>query len=262
MWSGWQATVGDPITGASIPIVNKYDDHPYWLGIQGGYRPGNWTFFGHFVYVGGQREFKTGGVGDQDYKAYALEASAKYRIGPGMFIGGEFFYASGNDADSQDEINYMPVQKDSEARSIFGNDRTVIFWMNASQIGYYHNRQLDFSGMWYGRANFEYSPAAWVRFNLNYLYIGDTSSGQAGTITSKISGPGATKIVNSQRGSYQGQDRDSVGQEINLITTFNIYQNFVWNVGIAAFLPGDVYEFPNRAIDTAWAFNSKLQYAF
>jgi len=262
LWSGWQATVGDPITGGNIPIVNKFDDHPWWLGVQGGYRPGNWTFFGHFVYVGGKREFKTGNVGDQDYKAYAMEASAKYQIGPGMFVGGEFFYASGNDADSQDEINYMPVQASSEARSIFGNDRTVFFWMNASQMGYYHNRQLDFSGMWYARANFEYSPTPWVRFNLNYLYIGDTSSGQAGTITSKISGPGATKIVNSERGAYQGADRDTVGQEINLITTFNIYPGFQWNVGIAAFLPGDVYEFPNRAIDTAWAFNSKLVYAF
>ena len=71
-----------------------------------------------------------------------------------MFIGIEGFYASGNDADNQDEINYMPVQKDSEARSIFGNDRTVFFWMNAAQIGYYHNRQMDFSGMWYGKGQF------------------------------------------------------------------------------------------------------------
>ena len=70
----------------------------------------------------------------------------------------EVFYASGNDADSQDEIKYLPVQSASEGRSIFGNDRTVFFWMNAAQMGYYHNRQLDFSGMWYGRANFEYSP--------------------------------------------------------------------------------------------------------
>ena len=34
--------------------------------------------------------------------------------------------------------------------------------------------------------------------------------------------------MNSQRGSYQGKDEDNVGQEINLITTFNIYQGFVY----------------------------------
>ena len=110
MWSGWQATTADPITGLAVPIVNKFDDHPWWLGVQGGFRPGNWTFYGHAVYVGGERDFKTGNVGDQDYKAYAFEASAKYRIGPGMFIGGEFFYASGNDADrpGRDQLHARP----------------------------------------------------------------------------------------------------------------------------------------------------------
>ena len=68
--------------------------------------------------------------------------------------------------------------------------------------------------------------------------------------------------MNSQRGAYQGEDEDYVGQEINLITTFNIYQGFQWNVGIAVFLPGDVYDFPNQSIDTAYAFNTKLVYAF
>ena len=134
--------------------------------------------------------------------------------------------------------------------------------MNASQIGYYHNRQLDFSGMYYARANFEYSPTAWLRFNLNYLYIGDTSEGNPGTITSKITGAPVTKVVNSQRGAQQSTDEDYVGQEINLITTFNIYQGFQWNVGIAAFLPGDVYDFPNKSLDTAYAVNTKLVYAF
>ncbi len=262
MWTGWQTTLTNPVDGTTQTVVNNFDDHPWWLGIQGGFRPGNWTLYGHFMYVGGKREFKTGTVGDQDYKAYVLEASAKYRIGPGMFVGGEFFYATGNDADTQDEIKYAPLGRDSEARSIFGNDRTVFFWMNASQMGYYHNRQLDFQGMWYLRGNFEYSPASWVRFNANWLYIGDTSSGNPGTITSRITNGPVTKIVNSQRGAQQVVDEDYVGQEINLITTFNIYQAFQWNVGIAAFLPGKVYEGPNESADSAFAVNTKLVYAF
>jgi len=261
-WSGTQTTWGDPTGLFSVPINNKFNDKPWWLGVAGGFRPGNWTFYGQAVYVGGEREFVTGNVSSQDYKAYVVEASAKYQIGPGMFVGIEGFYASGNDADSQDEIKYMPVTRSSEGRSIFGNDRTVFFWMNAAQMGYYHNRNIEFSGTWYGRANFEYSPTSWVRFNLNYLYIGDTSSGNPGTIVSRISGLPTTKIVNSALGTTQERDEDYLGQEINLITTFTIYKGFVYNIGLACFLPGDAYKFSNQSVDPAWAINSKLVYAF
>ena len=259
-WSGNQANYGDPTGLFVVPVNNQFNDKPWYLGINGGFRAGNWTFYGQAVYVGGEREFLKGG--NQDYKAYAFEASAKYQIGPGMFVGGEFFYASGNDADSQDEIKYFPVTRSSEGRSIFGNDRTVFFWMNASQMGYYHNRNIEFSGTWYGRANFEYSPTSWVRFNLNYLYIGDTSSGAPGTIISRVSGLPQTKIVNSALGTTQARDEDYLGQEINLITTLSIYKNFVYNIGLAAFLPGDAYKLTNGSVDPAWAINTKLIYAF
>jgi hypothetical protein len=261
-WSGNQATFGDVNGLFSIPITNKFNDKPWWLGINAGWRPGNWTLYGQVMYVGGEREFLTGNVGNQDYQAYALEASVKYQIGPGMFLGIEGFYASGNDADDQSEINYLPVTRSSEGRSVFGNDRTVFYWMNAAQMGYYHNRNIEFSGMWYGRANFEYSPTSWLRFNLNYLYIGDTSSGSPGTITARISGLPTTKIVNSPIGTTQTKDEDYLGQEINLITTINIYKGFVYNIGIAAFLPGDAYKLPNGSVDPCFAVNSKLVYAF
>jgi hypothetical protein len=261
-WTGNQATYGDQTGIITIPINNKFNDKPWWLGVNGGWRPGNWTFYGQAMYVGGEREYVTGNVSSQDYQAYAFEASAKYQIGPGMFLGGEFFYASGNDADDQSKIKYLPVTRSSEGRSIFGNDRTVFYWMNASQMGYYHNRNIEFSGMWYGRVNFEYSPTSWVRFNLNYLYIGDTSSGNPGTINYKMSGLPGPKIVNSAIGTTQAKDEDYLGQEINLITTFNIYKGFVYNIGIAAFLPGDAYKLPNGSVDPCFAVNSKLVYAF
>jgi len=53
-----------------------------------------------------------------------------------------------------------------------------------------------------------------------------------------------------------------VGHEINLITTFNIYKNFVYNVGIYYFIPGDVYDTPTKGADASWGLNSKLNYAF
>ena len=261
-WTGNQATFGDPTGLFSIPINNKFNDTPWWIGINSGWRPGNWTLYGQFMYVGGTREYISGNVGDQDYQAWAAEASVKYQLGPGMFFGLEFFYATGNDADDQSKIKYLPTTRSSEGRSIFGNDRTVFYWMNAAQMGYYHNRNIEFSGQWYGRANFEYSPTSWVRFNLNYLYIGDTSEGTPGTTTYRISGLPGTKIVNSPMGTTQTKDEDYLGQEINLITTFNIYKGFAYNVGIAAFLPGDAYKLTNGSVDPAWAVNSKLVYAF
>lgn len=225
-------------------------DRPWWLGANAGFKPGNWDIFGHFVYNGGKIEATPGGT-DRDYKGWAAEAMAKYRIGPGMFVGVEGFYATGNDANKTDEVGTYTFPTGSESQSIFGNDRTVFFWMNASHIGYYHMRNLNFSGMWYGRANFEYSPMAWVRFNLNYLYIGDTSEGSAGSAG-----------INSPVGSRTDADKDKVGQELNLITSLNIYPGFVWHIGIAAFFPGDVYDTPAKSADTAYAVNTKMVYAF
>jgi len=227
-----------------------YADHPYWIGVGGGFRPGNFDISAQVVYNGGTKDYVTGT--DKDYKAWAAEAAVKYRIGPGMFVGLEGFYSTGNDADKTDEINLYQVPTGSESQSIFGNDRTVFFWMNASQIGYYHERNLAFMGMWYGRANFEYSPLPWLRFNLNYLYIGDTSKGTAD----------GTKTVNSPLGARKDKDEDYVGSELNLITNITIYPGFVYNIGIYYFSPGDVYDTATKSADASYGINTKLVYSF
>ncbi len=266
LYNGRQATFTTPWDAAAIPIARQFDTKGYYLGASGGFRPGNWTFFIHGLYAGGKREFReTAGlptVSDTDINAWAAEALARYQIGPGMAGLVEGFYATGQDADDQDKQKFFPVAQSSEGRSIFGNDRTVFFWMNAAQIGYYHNQQIDFSGMWYGRAAFEFSPTPWLRMILNYLYIGDTSKGNPGTFLSKISNTNLTKVVNSPKGARQDKDEDFVGQEINLITTFNIYKNFVYNVGIYYFLPGDVFDTATKDADASYGVNTKLVYAF
>jgi len=271
------------LQGGNGSVDINYDEHPWWIGASAGFRPGNFDIFGQFIYNGGKFKYNgptLAGFDDIKLRAWAAELSAKYRIGPGMFVGLEGFYATGNDSDDADKYKLYQVPTNSESQSIFGNDRTVIFWMNAAQMGYYHQANLAFMGMWYGRANFEYSPTAWVRFNLNYLYIGDNTKGTPGVYTD---GPlaGRQKIVNSP-GTYsnssdprtfnsaatQNVDKKTVGQEINLITSLNIYQGFVYHIGLAVFLPGDVYDVydtagnKTRSADTAYAINSKLVYAF
>jgi hypothetical protein len=251
----WSAYKNDLYTGVTgVAPASQFTDHPWWAAVGGGFRPGNWNFSAQGVYVGGKRDFaiETATQKDMDYKAFAVEGAVKYQIGPGMFLGVEGFYSSGNDADKNDEISLYQDATASEGRSIFGNDRTVFFWMNAAQMGYYHNTVLDFAGMWYGRANFEFSPLAWLRFNLNYLYIGDNTKGT----------PGPGKVVNSPLGARTDKDEKDVGQEINLITTFNIYKNFVYNVGIYYFIPGAVFDTATKSADESYGLNSKLIYAF
>jgi hypothetical protein len=260
------AYLNDLWTGRTAAVVRQFDNKFWYLGASGGFRPGNWTFFAHALYSGGTQEYaEVAGlpsVSDSDMSAWVAEALIRYQIGPGMAALVEGFYATGNDADDLDKIGYFPTAESSEARSIFGNDRSVFFWMNAAQIGYYHNNQIDFSGLWYGRAAFEFSPTAWLRFILNYLYIGDTSKGTPGTFISKSTNASATKVVNSPRGSRQDVDEDFVGHEINLITTFNIYKNFVYNVGLYYFLPGAVFDTATKDADASYGINTKLNYAF
>jgi hypothetical protein len=234
-------------------------EHPYWLAVGGGLKPGNLDLSGQLVYVGGTYEDRTTTVVKKDYAAFALEAAAKYKIGPGMAAGLEAYYSTGNDANSTDKINlYQTAYVSSEARAIFGNDRTVIFWMNAGQLGYYHNLEWNFAGMYYGRANFEFSPRANLRFNLNYLYIGDTSKGT----------PGPGKMVNSPMGARQDKDEDFIGHEINLITTLAIYKNLVYNIGLAYFIPGSIYDKPvtstgpAKSAEGCYGFNTNLRFVF
>ncbi len=238
-------------------------DHPYWLGVGGGFKPGNWDFSGQFIYVGGKREDRSSALRTWDYEAFALEAAAKYRIGPGMGVGLEFFYSTGSDAEKTDKINKYPLATSSEGRNIFGTDRSVIFW-TGGQFGYYNGIGYLFEGMWYGRANFEFALARWVRFNLNYLYIGDTSKGSQVFV-----GGFPTRQVNSPFGATQFKDEDFIGHEINLITTLVLGKKFVYYIGLGYFIPGSMYDAydpvtrnKTKSAEACYGINTNLRYVF
>jgi len=228
-----------------------YDDHPWYAGIAAGFRPGNFDFDGRFSYVGGKQENKVAGGSDVDYKSWAAKLAARYKIGPGMFVGVEGVYSTGNDADDTGSIKMFKLANSSEMNSSFGNWRSVFYYRGSGVLGYYHEKQLNWMGTWYGNVNFEYSPTAWARMVLNYLYIGDTSKGTDG-----LAG------INSPTGSRTDQDKDFVGHEINLITSLSIYKGFVYNIGLGYFIPGDVYDSPSKSADNGYAVHSKLIYSF
>ena len=235
-------------------------DHPWWLGVGGGFRPGNWDFSGQFIYVGGKQESKVPGVADKDYSGWVGNVLAAYRIGPGLKVALEGYWATGNDADDTTKIKQWTYPTGSEVVWGMGNDRSIFFMMNADFM-YYAGKLLYTNGMYYGRANLEYNPVAWLNLNFNYLYFGDTSKGT----------PGAGKAVNligSPAEAQQTKDEDYIGSELSAIAKIKIYEGLYYNLGFGYFLPGPVFDHydatgnKDRSPDGAWSFLTCLRYFF
>jgi hypothetical protein len=231
-----------------------YRDQPWWIGVGGGFRPGNLAISGQLIYNGGKRDYIDPAAQDLDYTAWAAEILATYQIGPGLSVAVEGFYGSGNDTNKTDKISMYQVPAGSECYANFGLGRSVLFFMNFSQLGGAHNLTntnnatvVTLGGYWYARLNAQYAPAKWVNLSFNYLYLNDTSSGSTGTFNSI----GRTD-----------SDKTFVGHEINLITTLRIYQNFTWNIGIAALLPGEIFDNPNKSASTMYGINTGMQLTF
>jgi hypothetical protein len=234
---------------------DTYSDKPYWIGVGGGFRPGNINLSGQFVYLGGKRDMVVGN--DIDYSAYAGEIRAQYTIGPGLSVALEGYYSTGNDTDNTSKIKRYTGPTSSESNAIFGNDRTVFFFMAFSNFGNQPQKEYYAGGYWYGLANVNYTPLPWLNLGFNYLYIGDTSKGEAAGM----------KNTTTYGAAQQVKDESFVGHEINLITKLKIYQNLTYQIGIAAFLPGAVYDqytgtTKTKSPDTAYAVNTGMQLAF
>ncbi|MGQ9695730.1 MAG: hypothetical protein ACUVWV_13415 [Thermodesulfobacteriota bacterium] len=221
-----------------------YSDHPYWIGVGGGFKPGNLELSGQFIYLGGKKDYVA--QDDITYNAWAAEILARYQIGPGMFAAVEGYYSTGEDTGTTDKQERYTLPTTSEVQWSFGNDRSVFYFYNGDFM-YYYQKQLNFTGLWYARLNFEYAPLPWVNLLFNYLYIGDTSKGSTGAFNS--TGTGA-------------QDKSDVGQELNVIAKIKIYDPLVYNVGFGYFFPGDVYKSATKSPENAWAFLTCLKYVF
>jgi hypothetical protein len=236
--------------GAMVAYKNDlsnagYSDHPWWIGVQGGFRPGNFAFSGDFIYNGGKRDNVVGN--DIDYKGWALDAMAEYKIGPGMSVALEGYYATGGDANKTDEYGEYTVPSGSEAWYGFGNDRSIFMFQN-SDFMYTHAKYVNASGLWYGRVNFEYNPLAWINLNFNYLYIGDTRKNG--------------NIVSYQSTARQDKDEDYVGSELNVIAKLQIYKSLYYNIAFGYFLPGKVYDAADKSADDAFIGVTCLRYFF
>jgi len=194
---------------------------------------------------------------DVDYKGYIADALVRYKIGPGMSVAVEGYYASGGDADDTKEFGQWTYPSGSEAVWAMGNDRSIFFFYNGDFM-YTAGKQLYAAGLYYGRLNFEYNPVPWVNLNFNAMYIGDTREGTPGT--------GKTVNMISSRGgveaAQQYKDEDYVGTELNVIAKIKIYESLYYNVGFGYFMAGDVYDARNKSADDAYSLLTCLRYFF
>lgn len=241
-------------TGGFLPTstVRNFERQPWWLGANVPVRFGNFTLDVTGIYLGGKAQKSTvSGGTDVDYSAWLADLMLTYRLGPGLSFTGEGFYSSGQDFTKTDEINRYAWADNSEARNVFGNGKSVFFFSN-TELTYYGFKQLDAGGLWYARANAEFSPLAWLNFGVNYFYIGDTSKEGNAIFGAK----GASGVAAKRDDSHK------VGQEINLITTIKIYENFRYMIGAAYFFPGDIYKNELNQDDNAWNILTNLRYVF
>jgi hypothetical protein len=262
------AGVNDTSAGSTNPstLDSYYNDHPWWIGIGAGYRPGNWDLSGQWIYNGGKRD-NNGVLPDQDYNAWQGILTARYRIGPGLSAAIEGFYSTGNDTSDLTKIKRftMPIStkwgNPDEVLWGIGADRSVFYFFNWD-LNYVSGHTLDYTGEYFGRLNVEYNPLAWVNLNFNWLYIGDTSSGNQATYT--YNGKTVTLYPNSPNGARTDVHKDYVGQELDVIAKIKIYEPLYYNIGFGYFWPGDVFNNVNgyASADNGWALNTKLIYVF
>jgi hypothetical protein len=266
-WTGTAAGTATNYTLTQTLTPRDYDYLPWWVGFWSSFVLGNFTIEPLAIYEGGyaRKYFQNNPTtGDVKISAYELDLNLKYQIGPGLLVGVEGFYASGGDTDKTDKYNAFQFTPGSESGWGFGNGKSVFYFGNGDfqYYGYRYNAAYG-GGVWFGRANVEFSPLAWLRLQANYLYIGDTSKGS-------LAVQPATGVANNTGYLVRtDKDVDTIGQEINLITTFKIYQNLTYMVGAAYFITGDAFKgsIPGARLadspgDNAWNILTNLKYAF
>jgi hypothetical protein len=265
-WTWASAAVGATTTDYYLRQTlnpRTYEVLPWWLGASASFSFANFTIEPTAIYQGGKaRKYFTAApsTGDVDISAYLLDLLVKYQLGPGLSFAVQGFYSSGDDTNKSDKVTKYTYTQGSESGWGFGNDRSVFFFGNGD-FQYYGFKNLNPGGLWFARANVEYSPLTWLKLGVNYLYIGDNSKGD----TASNSATGAT--WNAANGSRTDEDKSEVGQEVNLIATLKIYQNITYMVGFGYFFTGDMYKgtvygTANSPGDNAWNLMTNLKYVF
>ena len=186
----------------TVPIVNKFDDHPWWLGVPGRIPSGELDLLRPVVYNGGEREFKNRPRrrSRYDIKAYAAEGLGQVPDRPrNVRRGGRSSTPPETMRTTSDKIKYMPVP--TRLRSPFHlrqrPDRLLLDERRPDGLLPQPAAGLLRDVVRQGQLS-STAPTSWVRFNLNYLYIGDTTKGTRERSPAESPVDRCTKVVNSR----------------------------------------------------------------
>ncbi|MBI4496270.1 MAG: hypothetical protein HY697_04970 [Deltaproteobacteria bacterium] len=269
-------TTPTPPAGSTNLILQQrqtsrpYEVKPWWLGFVVPVTLGNWQFEPAFVYLGGKavtnRNTSVAGAPtqDKDYEGWMADLWIRYKIGPGLSALVEGYYSTGPDTSSADKEKEYRFNNFSVAGQVMGSGKSVLFMSN-SDITLYSYKQAIPTGVWFGRANVEYTPWSWLNAQLNYFYFGNTAkdTNRHLGLVSGQSNLGANGFNHTTLpGNVNPQFKRYIGQEINSIITFKIYENLRYIVGAGYFIAGDVYDTATRSADNAWALRSNIRYSF
>ncbi len=258
-WAMTASTAGSvtSYTPTRTMAARNYEVKPYWIGLNVPFTVANFTITPTFIYEGGDaRKYFVSGNTDVKISAWLGSLEAAYQLGPGLKLTVQGMYATGNDTGKTDKQNLFTQPNASEGQLVLGNGWDVMMWEN-TELTYYGYKAATIGGYYFGRFTATYSPLPWLEIQPTYVYIGDTS---------KKSGSGSASGSNTI--GRTDDDKASVGQEINMITTFKIYDKIRYKVGVAYFITGDVFKGNYSRSgggspgDNAWAVLSNLNYAF
>jgi hypothetical protein len=249
---------------------------------------GNLKFEPTLIYLGGKAvdsPAANSGIQSKDWSAWLADVMVSYRLGPGLSILAEGFYASGVDNTKMGPTDtytgwaspyvnniYPPAANlyaagftdGTEGRNVFGNGWSVFYFWN-TELSYYSGHQLTPSGHMFGRGNVEFNPLAWLNLNVNYLYIMNSANKFVGHIYGAQSQATPAGFTGQATGY---SDKTFVGQEINAIAKIAIYKDFMYAVGFGYFFPGDVFDkpasgtTPAKTADQGWSLLTNLKYVF
>ncbi len=150
------------------------DEQPWWIGGELNIAPiQGLEISGDFIYEGGD------GPNNADISGYFFAASASYEVTPELKVSGLFWYASGDDDPTDNDIeNYEAIETDTYGSVIFFEDATFDDVNYVSKSPY-----LNELGLWLvrGRVDYNVSPKLTVAGAINYLQYAedDPTSGES-----------------------------------------------------------------------------------
>ncbi len=265
--------------------TSDYTSDMFWYGVYSDGKIGPFGYNAELVFDTGTVDYvgDTAGVKDVDYNGWVTRIKVKYPWEKFEF-GTTFMYASGADQKKTDwdglpgtnhtpwggtnkkVTTYVGVPGDfgsiAEGFILSDNEDLAVEQYGtsaANTVGGIKNSgsfsRGTVGGTWLARLYMKYPLTPWYKIHLQAMYVGDT------TKNGNTYGTARTAAGNPR-------DDNSVGWELGLLNSFQIYKNLSFFVGGGYVFAGDGMDLwsaakgKNVSPDNPWLFATRLLYEF